>query len=344
MVATMPMNHRLQIMLSGGASIILALGASPTRAQEADQARARVAVLQANPPITEKHDVRIERKIIDGQEQVNLWINGKKIDVANMDDVQKALDEEGENFELQIFGEPGRLQDHRMMFRLAPPAGVEDEGDGFQEFRLGDGMEFDLPDLGADGAFTFSQPKAMLGVSLAPISDDLRDYLDLPDGAGVRVSGVVDNTPAAQAGLQEKDIIIAAKIGSETRGSIGADDLRQAISQAEPDTKVTLTILRKGEKQEITATLAKWDATSMGVNLGSGGQLETRPQGQRRLMEISPQLREMRQMPRAALPDPEAMLKMMEQQMRQMQQMLDQLRTRQEQLRHQAEQSHTPEA
>ncbi len=356
----MPKNHGPQMMLYGGASLILALGACSTQAQETQQAPARTVITQTNPPVIERHEVRIERKVVDGEEQVELWINGKKIEVANMADVRKALAEAGESLELQIVDEPGGPQAHHMMLHLAPSEGDEDQGDEVHEFQLGDGMELDLSNLDAS-AFTFSQPKAMLGVSLAPISDDLRDYLGLAEGAGVRVNAVVDDSPAAKAGLKERDIIVAATIGSESHDSISADDLRHAISQAEPDTKVILTILRKGEKQQITATLAKWDAQSlgMGMNLGSGGpfelvspeffggrelQVEGLPRLRQKMLEVTPQLREMKRALKESLPDHDAMLKMMEQQLEQIQQMLDQLRRQQEQLRQQAEEPHTPEA
>lgn len=376
----MPMNRGVQLMLCGGASMILALGACSTQAQETEQSPENVVVTRSAqprevrrvittkaPPDSEAREVRIERKSSDGDEKVELWINGKKIDVTNMDDVQKALGEGGENIEWQIIEEPGEGQAHGMFFGVEPPEGDEAEGGDVRVFRLGDGRQYNLTTLGGDGAFTFSQPKAMLGVGLASISDDLRDYLGLADDAGVRVDSVVDGSPAAKAGLKQKDIIVAAKIGSESHDSISAADLRKAIAEAEPDTKVTLTILRKGNKQQVTATLAKWDAGSMGLStelngllqLGSpqlfnGRELQIEamlPQLREHLLELQPriqhrgmQLEEMRLDQNEALPDREQLLKSMEQQMQQMQKMLDQLRRQQDQLHPQTERSSTPEA
>lgn len=373
----MPMDRRFQLLLCGGASMILAFGACSTQAQQSGQTPAKVVVTRSSqprevrrvittkaPPGAEAHEIRIERNSTDGDERIELWINGKQIDVTNMDDVRKALGEEGENIEWQILDEPGEGQAHGMFFGVEPPEGDGAEGGNFRVFRLGDGKQYDLSTLGDDGAFTFTRPKAMLGVELASISDDLRDYLGLADGAGVRVSSVVDDSPAAKAGLKERDVIVAAKIGSESHDSITAAELREAIGQAEPDTKVTLTILRKGKKQQFTAKLAKWDAQSMGAGVELGGELELTspqffttdggiqieglPELKQQMLEIKPQLRELKldrqNIIKNTATDQEQMLKAMQEQMEQMQKMLDQLREQQEQLRQQIKTSKAPEA
>jgi len=380
----MPMDRRSKLILCGGTSMILSLGACATLAQNtapspaevvvtrSSQPRAVTRVITTNtPPGAESREIRIKRKSADGDETVELWINGKKIDVNTMDDVKRALGEEGENIDLQIVGGPGSAQTHGMMLRMEPPEGNEADEDGeVPQFQFGDGMEIDLSEFGLRSGFgpagpiTFTRPKAMLGVGLASISDDLRDYLGLADDAGVRINSVVDDSPAAKAGLQEKDIIIAAKIGSESHGSISAAELRKVIADAEPGTEVTLTILRKGDKQQITAMLAKWDAQSMGLTppfdgqmhlatpqlFNPGGlQIEVFPQHQLRrgMLEIRPQIRAT--MPEREhlielQPDRDEMLKMMEQQMEQMQKVLDQLRQQQEQIRQRTESPNTPEA
>jgi serine protease Do len=50
-----------------------------------------------------------------------------------------------------------------------------------------------------------------------------------PDGGGVRVTGVQEDSPAADRGLQEGDVIVA--VGSQTVNSI--DDVEKGISNAQ---------------------------------------------------------------------------------------------------------------
>jgi len=70
---------------------------------------------------------------------------------------------------------------------------------------------------------------------------------------GVAVEKVVENSPAAQAGLQAGDVII--KFEGEEIESVRK--LSRLISEVAPDHQVKLTILRNGSEQEITATMGK---------------------------------------------------------------------------------------
>src|SRR5699024_8453664 len=70
--------------------------------------------------------------------------------------------------------------------------------------------------------------------------------------AGAQVHEVVDGTPAAEAGLQAGDVII--KIDDHTVG--GAESLTGYVRTYASGDEVTLTVVRDGSAQEITATLA----------------------------------------------------------------------------------------
>lgn len=70
---------------------------------------------------------------------------------------------------------------------------------------------------------------------------------------GVAVEKVVENSPAAQAGLQTGDVII--KFEGEEIESVRK--LSRLIAEVAPDHQVKLTILRNGSEQEITATMGK---------------------------------------------------------------------------------------
>ena len=71
---------------------------------------------------------------------------------------------------------------------------------------------------------------------------------------GLRVSSVADGTPAAEAGVQVGDLIVAAD-GVNLQSAGSADALATLIG-GEEGTQVTTTILRDGEELEFTMTRA----------------------------------------------------------------------------------------
>ena len=70
--------------------------------------------------------------------------------------------------------------------------------------------------------------------------------------AGAEVHEVMDGTPAAEAGLRAGDVIV--KIDDDTVG--GAESLTGYVRTYASGDEVTLTVVRDGAEQEITATLA----------------------------------------------------------------------------------------
>ncbi|WP_147918616.1 S1C family serine protease [Ruania zhangjianzhongii] len=93
-----------------------------------------------------------------------------------------------------------------------------------------------------------SAEHAYLGVSLT----NGTAKADGATRAGAEVHEVVDGTPAAQAGLQPGDVIV--KIDDDTVG--GAESLTGYVRTYSSGDEVTLTVVREGAEQEITATLA----------------------------------------------------------------------------------------
>ena len=89
-----------------------------------------------------------------------------------------------------------------------------------------------------------------IGISVMPVSDDLQAY-GIPEGA--EVVSVNEDSPAKEAGLQEKDIIVAAN-GEDVTDS---DDLVKIIRSCKPGDEVELTVYRQGETVEITVTVSE---------------------------------------------------------------------------------------
>ncbi len=103
--------------------------------------------------------------------------------------------------------------------------------------------------------------RAYLGVNYITITPDVaREYeLDVNNGAYVHASGsanpVQPNSPAAQAGLRDGDII--TKINDDTIGTDGS--LSSVLGEYRPGDKLTITYLRDGKEQTTTVTLGTYN-------------------------------------------------------------------------------------
>lgn len=92
-----------------------------------------------------------------------------------------------------------------------------------------------------------------LGVRVQDITPALAEAMDLEVGSGALVAQVAEDSAAAAAGLQAGDVITAVD-GESTED---ASDLGRAIGLQEAGSEVTLTVLRDGERRELTATLGE---------------------------------------------------------------------------------------
>jgi PDZ domain len=96
-------------------------------------------------------------------------------------------------------------------------------------------------------------PMTYLGVETSQIPAVVSEQLGLSKGLGLVVEYVQPNSPAAQAGLQQNDIL---KTLNE-QILIEPSQLRKLLQTFPDGTDVTLTILRKGQEQKVTVKLAK---------------------------------------------------------------------------------------
>jgi serine protease Do len=92
-----------------------------------------------------------------------------------------------------------------------------------------------------------------LGIETQEVTKDNFGKFGLSSVRGVAVEKVVENSPAAQAGLQAGDVII--KFNDEEIESVRK--LTRLIAEIAPDHQVKLTVLRNGSQQEFTATMGK---------------------------------------------------------------------------------------
>ena len=105
--------------------------------------------------------------------------------------------------------------------------------------------------------------RGWLGVNIQPLSPDLAAAMKLEHAKGALVGDVLAGTPADKAGLQAGDVIIAVN----GRAIDDSPQLRNTIASTSPGTKVTLTILRDGRRQDIDVELGELPAE--GAQAGS---------------------------------------------------------------------------
>ena len=97
-----------------------------------------------------------------------------------------------------------------------------------------------------------SYERARLGVALAPphVAAKLRRSVGLDERDGLLVRGVVDDSPAAGAGIREGDLLVRAG----DRELVTADDLFAALADVAPGSELAITLVRGTEELTVTAT------------------------------------------------------------------------------------------
>lgn len=98
------------------------------------------------------------------------------------------------------------------------------------------------------------------------------------DDKGAQISSVSKESAAEKAGLKRGDII--TRIGDKKIED--TDDVSEAIHAHKPGDKVTITVLRDGKEQKITAELGKWKGVPMPpaiFNRDNFPRIETLPGG-----------------------------------------------------------------
>lgn len=105
--------------------------------------------------------------------------------------------------------------------------------------------------------FFFSgENQAWLGVELADVTSAKVQELKLPGEYGAIVTRVMENSPAAKAGLKVNDVIVSfagMRVWSVSQ-------LRQLVQETPPGREAGLQIIRNGHRLDLKATLARRDA------------------------------------------------------------------------------------
>ncbi|MGD9845931.1 MAG: Do family serine endopeptidase [Variibacter sp.] len=93
--------------------------------------------------------------------------------------------------------------------------------------------------------------RGWIGVQIQPVTQDIADSLGLKDTHGALVADAQANSPAAKAGVESGDVVVAVN-GAEVKD---ARDLAKKIGALAPNETVKLGILRKGNEKTVSVTL-----------------------------------------------------------------------------------------
>ena len=115
-----------------------------------------------------------------------------------------------------------------------------------------------------------AKERTWIGVGLGEPDEALVAQLGLKDGAGLVVTHVAENSPAAKAGLQKNDVLLEM----EGQSLVVAQQLQKLVKARKEGDKVTVKYLRAGKKDSVTVTLGK--TKDFAMNMDSGGEFEWR--------------------------------------------------------------------
>jgi serine protease Do len=104
-----------------------------------------------------------------------------------------------------------------------------------------------VTDLKNDG----SVDRGWLGVVIQNVNDDIADSIGLPEPKGAMITKVTEDGPASKEDIKAGDVIVEVN-GENVKDS---RDLARKIAELDPDSEVTLAIVRYGDKREVSMKL-----------------------------------------------------------------------------------------
>ncbi len=108
-----------------------------------------------------------------------------------------------------------------------------------------------------------AKPRPWIGVNVAEVEGKIEDLGGNPGEAGARLSMIVADAPAQEAGLQKDDVVIALNDKPIPAEGNPIQNFIQAIQQHAPGDAVTLTILRDKKRIQKKLTLGTFRHTLM---------------------------------------------------------------------------------
>ncbi|MCG6910602.1 MAG: DegQ family serine endoprotease [Deltaproteobacteria bacterium] len=95
--------------------------------------------------------------------------------------------------------------------------------------------------------------RGYLGVAIQELTPDLAKSFGMNDQKGILVAQVSKDTPAEDAGLKQGDVII--EFDGKSVDQVGA--FRNQVALEMPGTRVNVTVLRNGKREQLSVTIGK---------------------------------------------------------------------------------------
>ncbi|BBI61128.1 hypothetical protein HSBAA_24340 [Vreelandella sulfidaeris] len=113
--------------------------------------------------------------------------------------------------------------------------------------------------------------RGWLGIEAQALSRELAASFGLQTPQGVIVAGVVSGGPAAQAGLEPGDVLLAV----DGQPILDARSTMSEIASIPPGTSLPLTIVRSGERMEMTLEVGERPLPAIPINENISGQRDS---------------------------------------------------------------------
>lgn len=104
---------------------------------------------------------------------------------------------------------------------------------------------------------------AFLGIYMEDLNKEMIKKFDYPKSTGVLVTGIVDDSPAEEAGLEENDVIYSIA-GKKVKDS---KELGKLVGSKEPGDKVKVVVYRDGRKKTFNLALGEKKTAYMTINI-----------------------------------------------------------------------------
>jgi serine protease Do len=98
-----------------------------------------------------------------------------------------------------------------------------------------------------------SVARGYLGVQIQSLTPDMAASIGASDAKGAIIASVVDDSPAARAGMKQGDIIVSL----DGAGISDSRELTRKVALVPAGSKVDFTVMRDGHKQNISVTIGK---------------------------------------------------------------------------------------
>jgi len=103
--------------------------------------------------------------------------------------------------------------------------------------------------------------RGWLGIGIQPLDEPLAKSFGYGSTEGVLVGDVLPNGPAAEAGIEQGDIIVKLDSGTVT----DVAQLRNAVATMKPGSRATLVVFRDGRSKSVTVDIGKLEDSGFRV-------------------------------------------------------------------------------